>query len=197
MKEHMQLAVDRRAVTPEERAREVLATLADVLHESRGGEPCPVNGYSTWCRTTAQDVLDALAAAGLRVVAEGHAVIDGVVVRLGERMTTYKDPDGGLVADYEFVTGLEWFEDEDDPRPLRRQTWVLVEDVVGTHYPSGPMLCPFCEDDDSCSVCGGTGEHPYRHAGFVPAGENKVSKLTPVGCAPDTEGRPTAEGVER
>lgn len=83
-------------------------------------------------------------------------------------LVTYEDPDGELIDIYTFVTGLEWFEDEDEPRRLRRRTWVLVEDVEGTHYPSTPMLCPFCEDDDSCSVCGGTGEHPNRGDGFVP-----------------------------
>lgn len=133
------------------------------------------------------------------LVPEGHAVIDGEVVELpGERMTTYEDPDGLIYDEFSHVTGLEWFEDDDDPRPLRRQTWVLVEDVVGTHYPPGPLLCPVCEaDDDSCYVCNGTGEHPYRGAGFVPSDENKVSKLTPAGGAPDTEGRPDGEGVER
>lgn len=83
-------------------------------------------------------------------------------------MVTYEDPDGELIDIYTFVTGLEWFEDEDEPRRLRRRRWVLVEEVEGTHYPSTPMLCPFCEDDDSCYVCGGTGEHPNRGDGFVP-----------------------------
>ena len=88
-------------MTPEQRAREVLTTLADVLHDSRGDEGCPDDGDSTWCRTTAQVVLDALAAAGLHVVAEGHAVIDGEVVAL-ER------------------TGIEGWElyGGDDTRPL-------------------------------------------------------------------------------
>lgn len=46
----------------------------------------------------------------------------------GPTMTTYRCADGELVAgEFMFVTGLEWFETDDEPTELIKQTWRLVE----------------------------------------------------------------------
>ena len=95
-------------------------------------------------------------------------------------MVTWSDPAGGNVAgtDYTFVTGPEWFDDLDDPAPVRRQRWVCVEDETGTYWPSSVVLCDACtgegelyppntNDVVECPACKGTGEHPMRGAGFV------------------------------
>ena len=102
---------------------------------------------------------------------------EGVVTA---EMVTWSDPDGGTVADtdYTFVTGSEWFDDLDDPTPVRRQRWVCIEDETGTYWPPSVQLCDACtgegelyppntNDVVECPACKGTGEHPMRGAGFV------------------------------
>lgn len=46
----------------------------------------------------------------------------------GPTMITFRRADGELVAgEFMFVTGLEWFETDDEPTELVKQTWRLVE----------------------------------------------------------------------
>lgn len=90
-----------------------------------------------------------------------------------DEMTTYSDPDGGEVCgEFSFVTSDDWFNDDTDPLPLRRQRWVCVADEVGTYYPDTVTLCPVCEGEEevageTCEMCMGSGEHPMRGFGFV------------------------------
>ena len=94
-----------------------------------------------------------------------------------QTMVTWSRADGGLVCDeFSFVTETEWFEDDDEPLQLRRQTWSLISEEVGTYWPTSIQLCDSCvgegeiEGDDGpieCPTCKGTGEHPMRGAGFV------------------------------
>lgn len=129
--------------------------------------------WSGWGSTkeggeVADDIIATLAAHGYRIVPDGV------------EMETWKDPGGGDVAgtDYHLVTGPEWFDDLDDPTPLRRQQWVCIEDETGTWWPSCVVLCDACTGEGElcppdtegvveCPVCKGTGEHPMRGAGFV------------------------------
>lgn len=100
-----------------------------------------------------------------------------VGAREHEEMVTFSDPGGGEVADgFSFVTGTEWFEDNDDPTPLRRQRWVCVEDEVGVYFPTAPLLCDSC-GGDGCDECNDTGENPLRGAGFVPFAADEIAEV--------------------
>ena len=58
-------------------------------------------------------------------------------------MTTYKREDGEpICGEYSFVTELEWFESDDEPTDLVKETWVLVSSEVLT-YPEREI-----EDDE-------------------------------------------------
>ncbi len=48
-------------------------------------------------------------------------------------LTTYERADGEPIAgEFDFVTQLEWFEDDDEPTELIKRTWHLVEVVTMT-----------------------------------------------------------------
>lgn len=117
--------------------------------------------YGPYADELADGVLDKLTSAGWFLVRTGE----------GGEMTTYSDPDGDLVmGEFAFVTELEWFENDDDPTPLRRQRWVCVADDDGAYWPRGRMKCGRCGNDGAgCADCGGTGKNPTADAGFVPA----------------------------
>lgn len=66
-------------------------------------------------------------------------------------MTTYRRADGGDVIDeYAFVTGLEWFENDDEPTELIKEVWVLQEE--STVVVPDPGCCTFDVDDDWCEA---------------------------------------------
>lgn len=76
--------------------------------------------------------------------------------------TTYKRTDGEMIGgEFSFVTGLEWFDDDDEPTELLRETWVLKSTAV---IMVGPA--PVTEEPEviitrktkhfhvNCTVCG-------------------------------------------
>jgi hypothetical protein len=60
-------------------------------------------------------------------------------------MTTYKREDGEpICGEYSFVTELEWFESDDEPTELVKETWVLVSSENITY----PLTSIFDEEDE-------------------------------------------------
>lgn len=68
--------------------------------------------------------------------------------KVGEQAYTYQMADGSQVyGEYSFVTGLEWFDDGDEPVHLIRQRWALIatDTIV---YPATPDPGSDDEDED-------------------------------------------------
>lgn len=63
---------------------------------------------------------------------------------IGDLSYVYSDPNGEMLGDFGWVTGLEWFDDRWAEVKVKRRTWMLVaEDELVL-----PDPCPV-EDDDA------------------------------------------------
>lgn len=118
------------------------------------------------------EVLDLNSWTRLDRVIVKRVLVAAEAVRLqGLTMTTYESTDGTeVVGEVSFVTGLEWFEDDDDATELLRTTWVAVEQTIGTHWPTGAdSVCRGCGGEGvGCEVCNGSGDNPTPREGFIP-----------------------------
>lgn len=56
---------------------------------------------------------------------------------LSEELVTYKRTDGEPIGEFVWVVGLEWFEDDDEPTDLIKETWVLASREEITVKPMG------------------------------------------------------------
>lgn len=67
-------------------------------------------------------------------------------------MTTYHRADGEMIADFGWVTDLEWFEDDAWPTELVEEKWQLVSERTFTVN----------EPSTTCDECGfGTDDHAF------------------------------------